>query len=130
MRQIPKILLIDDEESANFLHKAIIRHSKCADEVVAATRGMEALSYLEEEMNGGILPDLIFLDVNMPNMSGWEFIDVYKEYNIKFPVLVMLTSSIDPRDVQKANDIDVISAFRSKPLTFDTLGEIMDEFFS
>ena len=129
MSQLPKILLIDDEESANFLHKAIIRHSKCAEEVVSTTRGIDALEYLTEEMEEGSIPDLIFLDVNMPNMSGWEFIEHYSKLNMKFPILIMLTSSIDPRDLEKASEIQTISAFRSKPLTFEMLNEIIDEFF-
>ena len=122
---------MDDDEHTNFLNKTIIRHAKFADEVVTHTAASEALSYIQEEMGNGGLPELIFLDINMPLMDGWDFIEKYAELGLNghSPKVIMLTSSINPKDEKRANAIQAIDGFRSKPLSRDILQEIYQKYF-
>ncbi len=124
-------MLVDDDEHTNFLNRTIIKHAHFAEKVVAYTEASTALSYIEEEKNNGQLPDLIFLDINMPLMDGWDFIKKYGEIGLNgnAPKVIMLTSSINPKDEKKAESIAEIDGFKSKPLSQDVLSEIYDRFF-
>ncbi len=132
MSKLRKILLVDDDEHTNFLNKAIIRHAKFAEEVVAQMTASEALEYIRNQESDGDLPDLIFLDINMPLMDGWEFMQEYSELllNGSAPKVIMLTSSINPKDLQRAEEVSGIAGFRSKPLSSEVLNEIYDEHFA
>lgn len=77
-KKVKCILLIDDDEPTNFLHKIVISDSGRAEKVVEVQSGFEALDYLEKMEDGKYpQPDLIFLDINMPAMNGWEFLEEY-----------------------------------------------------
>ena len=126
------VLLVDDDAPTNFLHKLIIQKANFAKEVKSVQSGREALEYLSSTNEDGNhpQPDLIFLDINMPGMTGWEFL---VEYN-KIPdnqkasiIVVMLTSSINPDDKNLAQTNALIAAFESKPLTIDRLNELLFE---
>lgn len=127
------ILLVDDDQPTNFFNEIVIKKSCYTDQVYAVQTGMEALEFLKSRQNGVYpQPDLILLDVNMPAMNGWEFLEEYKSLpkeqrgNI---VVVMLTTSLNPDDKSKASTINEISGFKSKPLTLEILNEIIKEFF-
>ncbi len=124
-------MLVDDDEHTNFLNKTIIRHAKFADEVVSQVKADEALKYIAEETKNGDLPDLIFLDINMPLMDGWDFMREYARMGLNGigPKVIMLTSSINPKDEERAAAIKELSGFRSKPLSYDVLNDIYDRFF-
>jgi CheY-like chemotaxis protein len=100
--------------------------------VVEKSMASDALEYLQSEMKSGNIPDLIFLDINMPAMDGWGFIERYAQFDFgdKQPIVVMLTSSIDPRDENRAAEIKEIHAFRSKPLSPEMLQDISRMYFS
>ncbi|AMC10468.1 hypothetical protein Lupro_04015 [Lutibacter profundi] len=125
------ILLIDDEEPVNYLHKLIIEQTGYVKNIVTMQNAKQALNLInskEEEK----LCRLIFLDINMPGMNGWEFLDKYNELDIKHReevVIVMLTTSLDPDDREKAKNIKEIREFRSKPLTKGVLEEICEKYF-
>ena len=125
-------MLVDDDEHTNFLNKAIIRHAQFAEEVIAQMTAEEALNYIKRHQATGDLPDLIFLDINMPLMDGWDFMEQYSRLllNGSAPKVIMLTSSINPKDEKRAAQIDGIAGFRSKPLSRDVLNEIYDEYFA
>lgn len=131
MKKLKKILLVDDDEHTNFLNRTIIRHAKFADEVVSQVKADEALKYIAEETKNGDLPDLIFLDINMPIMDGWDFMREYAQMSLNGsgPKVIMLTSSINPKDEERAAAIKELSGFRSKPLSHDVLYDIFDRFF-
>ncbi len=122
--------MVDDEEASNFLNQIVIRQSKLASEVVAYQKAKDALDYISEQQKNGDSPDLVFLDINMPLMNGWEFVDEYAKIasnsNTK---IIMLTSSINPNDQERAAKTDHISGFRSKPLTVEMLDEIVNDHF-
>lgn len=134
-QKLRSILLIDDDEPTNYLTQAIIEDAACTKTVKAVQSGQEALEYLlnaSGDDDGHAVPDLIFLDVNMPAMNGWEFLEKYRLLNSEKRgkvMIVMLTTSLFPEDRQKAMEIPEVSGFENKPLTTQKLNRILDKFF-
>ena len=129
-----KILLIDDSESDNFIHKKRIEKTGVCDEVVVMFGGKEALDYLSTLGLDSKYPkpELVFLDINMPGMNGWEFLEEYKNLmeEMKANVVIsMLTTSVSEQDSDMAASRPEIKSFENKPLTEDKLLEIVDRFF-
>lgn len=131
------ILFIDDDEPTNFLNKLLVEEMGCAHHVQVVTSGREALQYLTgtgafSNGNGHPRPDLIFLDINMPGMDGWEFLQHYQKLlptqkaNI---VMVMLTTSLNPDDEKAAQENIEISGFENKPLQPEVIQKIITRFF-
>jgi len=135
MKPIKTVLLIDDDEPTNFINKKIILASDLVEVIHIAHSGQEALNILTQENDqAGKLPtpDLIFLDINMPAMDGWEFLGHYQKLNNLQKakvVIVMLTTSLNPDDELKAKEVKEVYAFRNKPLTKQLLEEIAVNFF-
>ncbi|MCT4699689.1 response regulator [Tenacibaculum haliotis] len=127
------ILLIDDDEATNYMHQLIIKKNDCTNTIVCKQNGQLALDYLLSiDDKGNVQPDIIFLDINMHGMNGWGFLKHYnklnKEQQAKI-VVVMLSTSTDPVDVEKAKDIEYVSRFNPKPLTNNMLNDILKEHF-
>lgn len=133
-KKINYILLIDDDEVFNFLNEVVIRQVDCVENVVAVQSGEEGLKVLQElKAEGATYPELIFLDINMPVMNGWEFIDNYKQLEFghhNHPVLIMLTSSENPGDRARAAEVSVVNEYLNKPLTVETFQQILETNFS
>ena len=123
------VLLIDDDKVTNYYNQRIVNKHEKINDVVAVTSGKNALKYLKEAEQGLVeKPNLIFLDINMPAMNGWEFVEEYKKLNSDFTKdikLVMLTTSNNPDDYQRSLQIDSIDDFINKPLSKDLLSEII-----
>ena len=133
MKKLNCILLIDDNPDDNFYHERIIRKSDVAHEVLAKTSAFEALSYLKNTQTHAAPPDLILLDINMPGMNGWEFLMEYEKLDLALKskaVVVMLTTSQNPDDKRKAESMPVVSDFKTKPLSKESLEEIIERFFN
>jgi CheY-like chemotaxis protein len=136
-RKLNCVLLIDDDEPTNFLNKMIIEETGQVEEVKVAQSAREALDYLSGKGQADIsndlpTPELIFLDINMPAMDGWEFLEKYDQLSPEQKaaiIVVMLTTSFNPEDEQKAERISYISSYRNKPLTQEILMGILDEHF-
>ena len=132
------ILLIDDDEPTNFLSQMIIEEADCAAEIQIAYSGGEALDYLTSQgtstsgQNTYPRPDLIFLDINMPAMNGWEFLQKYnnleKEHKGNI-VIIMLTTSLNPDDRLRSKDFPDVSGFENKPLTRVKLDALLKKHF-
>lgn len=133
-QKLKNILLVDDDEATNYIHKRVIMQMNCAENVVVKDSGIDALQYLKTETEGKYpQPDLIFLDVNMPAMDGWEFLEEYNnltEDQLAKSIIVMLTTSLNPDDRDKANTIPLISGFLSKPLTEEKMEQVQQNFFN
>ena len=130
MKHLKTIYLIDDDEGINFLNRAIITRLKLADSIVSFKDPVMAFDTLKKDIEKGSAPELILLDINMPLMDGWEFVNQYAELGKdEASVIIMLSSSIDPADEAKAKSIRQISGFRSKPLSFDMAEEIVETYF-
>jgi CheY-like chemotaxis protein len=133
-RKLNCVLLIDDDEPTNFLNQIIIESAGCAEEIKTAQSGREALEYLTQSGSdqSSPCPDLIFLDINMPAMNGWEFLERYRHLDSHHKgkvMIVMLTTSLFPEDKLRSKEIPEISAFENKPLTEEKLNNILKNFF-
>ena len=136
-RKLDCVLLIDDDEPTNFLNKMIIEETGYVKEVKVTQSAREALDYLsgkQQTAEGGQLPmpELILLDINMPAMDGWEFLEKYDKLSPEQKasiIVVMLTTSFNPEDESKARKISYISSYRNKPLTQETIMGILKEHF-
>lgn len=133
------VLVIDDDEPTNFFNRMIVKKSGCTDHIQVAQSGQQALDYLtnsEQDMSVESkfpCPDLIFLDINMPAMNGWEFLDRYKDLNKEHQgnvIVVMLTTSLCPDDIARAKNIPEIASFESKPLSIEKMNSILETHFA
>jgi CheY-like chemotaxis protein len=128
------ILLIDDDEPTNFLNRMVIEEVDCSERIETMQSARDALKYLTNASITGNYPkpDLVFLDINMPAMDGWEFLEKYnqlpEEQKAKI-IVVMLTTSSNPEDELKARAIAGIAGFWNKPLTTDILRQILHQHF-
>ena len=128
--QLNCIMLIDDDEPTNFLNKMTLEQAGCTRQVHIAQSGQEALEYLQTEMTR---PDLIFLDINMPAMDGWEFLERYKTLPHARKadiVLIMLTTSLNPDDEKRTRAIPEVAGFENKPLGQEQLESLLKKYFS
>ena len=127
-------MLVDDDEATNFINEMVIKKADCAEQVHIAENGQQALDFLQESVGGSYPhPELIFLDINMPMVNGWEFLEQYKKLDALQKgdiIIVMLTTSFNPYDQTKAEGMKEITGFRNKPLTKDVLNEILQEYFT
>ncbi|MEP5613463.1 MAG: response regulator [Cyclobacteriaceae bacterium] len=132
-KKINCIMLIDDNEDDNFIHERAIKKNDSANIVIAMQSGREALDYLKgKESHPESHPDLIFLDINMPEMSGWDFLKLYNTLDAELQskvVVVMLTTSDNPDDQTKSGEFDALSDYKTKPLTAQMLDEVIDAHF-
>lgn len=128
-KKINSIVLIDDSEADNFLHKKVIRNSNITEDITVFKNAREALDWLSTPDEIGVYPgpDIVFLDINMPGMNGWEFLDAYSNLSGKQLaniLIVMLTNSTNPADRKKAEKIEMVGGFVNKPLTVEMLNGI------
>lgn len=138
INKINCILLVDDDLATNFINKKVIQRANITEHIQVSLNGKEAIDYLSNQGKFKSTtieypkPQLILLDINMPVMDGWEFIESYKSLSLeqrKDIVIVMLSSSFNPADRAKAESIDEIVDFKQKPMTKETLIEIMETYF-
>jgi CheY-like chemotaxis protein len=129
-RKLDCILLVDDSHEDNRYHQIIIKEMDIVNRIDFALNGQEALAYLKKENQ--MPPELIFLDINMPRMNGWEFLEEYKYLDTvqKARVVIMiLTTSANPDDLKKAKEIEEVTGFETKPLSKEIMMEILNEHF-
>ncbi len=129
-RKLNCILLIDDDLDDNYYHQLIISEMGIANHIDTVGNGIEALNYLKKENQ--IPPDLIFLDINMPKMNGWEFLEQYKhlgEVQKAKVVIMILSTSANPDDIKRSKEIQEVTGFESKPLSKELMTEILKQHF-
>ncbi len=123
------VLLVDDDEAVNFINKMVLKRVDCAEEIEIAENGMEAIQYLEKRLDEGVpQPELILLDINMPLLNGWEFLEKYRQIKERMQreaTIVMLTTSSNPDDRMRAESIGEVKGFISKPLTVEKMEKIV-----
>ena len=128
--EIGCIMLVDDDEDDNFFHAREITQNHFARTVIIKDSAKKALAYLREKKDPK--SDLIFLDINMPVMSGWEFLNEYgrldKELQSK-AIIIMLSTSQNPTDIAKSKTWDIVSDYVTKPLTKEILERIITKYF-
>ncbi|MEQ8473525.1 MAG: response regulator [Marinoscillum sp.] len=129
MKKLDCILLVDDDEDCNFFHSRLIKKMNCAERVEISYDGQSALELLKSQRDYSI--DLILLDINMPVMDGWNFLDEYKQFDNlgKSHVVVMVSSSLNPDDRDKASSLGVVSDFATKYLNEQSMLKILNTHF-
>jgi CheY-like chemotaxis protein len=131
-RHIELVMLVDDNDTDNFISRRIIEITKFSDNVVIKNSGKSALEYLQEnKFEKSKIPDIIFLDINMPIVDGFVFLYEFEkfEHQIKDKCkVVILSSSDNKRDIDKIVNNDHVIKFITKPLTELALDEVREIF--
>ena len=139
MKRLSGALVIDDDATTNFLHQRLLRKMNVCDRIRTFEDGKQAFDYLynicnnnyDEENKDYFQPELILLDINMPVMGGFAFLDLYSKFEECFRrgiVLALLTDSSNPQDVELAEKYAV--PYLTKPLTQEKLQNLLAEKFS
>lgn len=127
---INSILLVDDNTATNFIHETYLNRVKCAENVLSFTMGKKAIEYLQSLKT---FPELIFVDINMPTMDAWEFMEIYETLDMALKIntrVILLTTSIIPSDKEKMKQFSEIDAMMYKPLNENAIKGIMTEHFN
>ena len=123
-----KYLLIDDEEIFNFIQSEVIHLHNQSNEVMMFASGAEALLYIKNLISQNeSLPDFVLLDIRMPNMNGFQFLDELMKFDLQLfnkTKIYLLSSSIDERDIKKAADYPLVNGFKGKPLSEEIINDI------
>ncbi|MCC3157154.1 response regulator [Hymenobacter sp. 15J16-1T3B] len=127
------ILLVDDDQTTNYLNRLLLKRLAIADELLVAQNGLEALEVLRTHrpQSESGAPVLVFLDVKMPVMDGFEFLQAYEQLpaaDKAQTVIVMLTTSLHPHDVERMQQLN-IGGFLNKPLTKEKVDAVLQRHF-
>ncbi len=131
--QLNCIMLIDDDHPTNVYHRIIIEEGGFAGHIIVKQGAEAALEYLKTEFSeDSPRPDLIFLDINMPRMNGWEFLEQYKKLlpqQRASNIIVMLSTSANPNDLRRAAENPFVMEYHDKPLSEESLATIVSKYW-
>jgi len=124
-------LFIDDDKATNFINQFLAQRSNHFEKVMVASSAKEGLDYIQKANNGETIPpEIIFLDINMPAMNGWDFLNTLNKkpnaFNDKIKIY-MLSSSSRESDINKAKEYNTVKGFLTKPLTNDILKKLISD---
>lgn len=126
-----KVCVIDDDDIYQFLLKKELNHTQLVDKVQVFTDGEKALNYFDENKDDcDSLPDVIFLDINMPIMNGWQFLKHFRTLKpaIDKPITIYLvSSSFDDRDINKSKEYAEVTDYIIKPVKRSNLINVLKE---
>ena len=132
------VLLVDDNEPDNIIHKRVIEQAGITDFIGIALNGQEAIGFLTSKWEMGKKdrlfpqPSLIFVDINMPLMNGWKFFEEYhklEDIQKGKAVIIMLTDSLNSDDAERTEKTFGSDCFLYKPLTVAKINEVMQKHF-
>jgi CheY-like chemotaxis protein len=130
---IPIVFCVDDDKVALMINKLNLQKTKFCEVILTAENGKEALDYFDNQMllseNERVIPDLILLDLNMPVIDGWEFLEFFSEKYIelhKKVKIALLSSSVNPDDKTKADSNPFVFTFIDKALGMDNLNNLKE----
>lgn len=128
----PVIAVVDDDTVYQFTASRTLKATKLTDQILQFPNGQEALEFLTSNSSDPAkLPDIIFLDINMPVTDGWMFLDEFKKLKTEFAKqmrIYMVSSSIDPRDLNRARANTEVSDYVEKPISLTKFSELLGGF--
>ena len=128
------ICLVDDDMVYQYVAKKTIESTGLSENIIQFHNGEEALVFFKENVsNVTFLPDIIFLDINMPLMNGWEFLEAYSQLVPLMPKdipVVIVSSSLDDYDLNKSKDFPVVTRFITKPILRDKFINILSSVYA
>lgn len=129
MAQYACVMLVDDNEIDNIINEKIIEANKFADKILVFQTGQSSLDYLTSHQNdAAMLPEIIFLDINMPIMDGFQFLEKFEALSALVHEkckIIMLSSSISPKDIDRAASNRFVKKYLNKPLNARYLSAII-----
>lgn len=139
MKKLSGVLLIDDDDTTNFLNQRLLDRMKVTDHVRTFVNGKQAFDYLynvsnnnyEKENNEYFKPELIFLDINMPVMDGFEMLELYERLDANFRkniIMAVLTTSTHPQDTSSSKRYN--AEYLTKPLTTEKVNALLKKHFA
>jgi CheY-like chemotaxis protein len=131
MKKINTFCIVDDDDLYQFTTTLLLKNTDLVNKIIVFSNGLKAINFLKEEM-GNIenIPDILLLDINMPVMDGWEFLEEYlliKHMMPKTVVIYMVSSSVDDRDILKAKSISALSGYLIKPISSENIMKVITE---
>lgn len=131
MKKIETFCIVDDDDIYQFTTSLLLKKTDLVNKIIVFSNGLKAINFLKDEMgNKENIPDVLFLDINMPVMDGWEFLEEYlliKPMMPKTVVIYMVSSSVDEKDVLKAKSISALSGYMVKPISSQNIMEVILE---
>lgn len=127
--KIPEIITVEDDPITSMLLRKLIERNREIDLCTSFNNGEEALDFVKRRIQDKNAPQLILLDLNMPIMDGWQFLDALAHFpeSKKIQVYVM-TSSIDTGDFEKSKSYDMIKGYFYKPISPKMLSEVISKY--
>lgn len=131
MKKPVVLCVIDDDDVYQFTITRTLKKTAVSKRILVFSDGEEAIDFFETHLSkADDLPDVVFLDINMPVMDGWDFLEEYVKLkpNLPKPITIyMVSSSVDARDREKARAITEVSDYIVKPLSEDKINDILIE---
>jgi CheY-like chemotaxis protein len=129
MRKVKNCCIIDDDPIFIYGTKRIMKEVDFSENITVYNNGQEALDSLSEiSQVEGDLPEVIFLDLNMPIMNGWEFLEEFEKlpnHNLKKTIIYIISSSVDPRDLERVKNYGQVNNYILKPITPNDLEAVI-----
>ena len=125
-----EIMLIDDDRATNYLSQYVIDELGCCENLSIHDMAQDALDDIQRRLDRqSPLPDVIFLDLNMPRINGWEFLEIYEKFDLSScdsrPSIYVLSTTMNPKDRIRAESVESVVKFYAKPLTERIIVETM-----
>src|SRR5690242_9260418 len=125
----PVIALVDDDSIFRMIASRTIKGADITEEILQFANGSEALKYLEKNFDQiELLPDVLFLDINMPQVDGWMFLDDFEKIKNRLSKSIkifMVSSSIDPADINRAKQHKLVNDYVVKPVSKETFVKLV-----
>ncbi len=134
-KQKPIVCVIDDDNIYQYTARIILESTGLIGKILSFYDGRQALTHLQNHSvsDHESLPDVIFLDINMPEMDGWQFLDEYKNLQPQLPkpiTLYMVSSSVNSSDMQRSRLYDTVTDYLVKPVNRNTYQQLMEKLAS